>query len=189
MKVRRFADAAALAALFSVAACAPRAAGPSPVVVVGEPLDPMLAELRGRYDTGAEGQVRDSVAAPPERVHAAVVAAFRDLDIPADIVNPATGQVANTQFRAARELAGARLGRLLQCGETLTGPRADNDRVLLSVISKVTAAGAGSSFVETRVVAGATDVGGTGGRFACRSTGELERRLHDAVRRAAGAGA
>ncbi len=152
--------------------------------VIREPQDPMLAELRGRPANIGGSVVRDSIGAPPARVHAALVDAFRQLGIPTEIVNPDIGQVANTQFRPGRELAGTRLSRFLLCGETLTGPRADNDRVLMAVVSDVKPLGAGSSRIETRAFAIAIDVTGTGGRTACSSTGELEQRLHQAARAA-----
>jgi hypothetical protein len=176
------------AGLALVAACTSRPADPN-TIVVREPYDALLADLRGRQADTGEGVVRDSIAATPGRVHAALVTAFREAGIPQEIVNPATGQVANTQFRAGRDLAGTRLGRLLRCGETLTGSRADIDRVAMAVVSTVKPLSAGASSLETRVIGLATDTGGTGGRSVCYSTGELEQRLHDAVRKALAAGA
>lgn len=170
-----------LAIVVSVVACTSRAAGPAPVIVY-EPRDALLTDLRGRFAATDEGAVRDSIAAPPQQVHRALVVAFQELGIPVEIGEPWTGQVANTQFRVSRELAKTRVSRFLSCGETITGPRADSDRVLMAVVSTVTALGASRSRVETRVIAVATDTGGTGGRVACRSTGELEQRLHRAAR-------
>ena len=174
------------AALVGVSACASRTADPG-TIVVREPYDGLLAELRGRQAESGEGVTRDSIAAPVDRVHAALVTAYRDAGIPVEIENAATGQVANTQFRVGRELARARLGRLLRCGETLTGSRADTDRISMAVVSTVKPLGAGASSVETRVIAVATDTGGTGGRSVCYSTGELEQWLHQAVKQALGA--
>jgi hypothetical protein len=176
-------------ALVGVSACASGGTSSGTVVAVTEPPDPVLSDLRARQAAAAEGAVRDSIAAPPDRVRAAVVGAFRELGIPTEIVSHSTGQVANRQFPVGRELAGTRLSRLLQCGQTLTGPRADIDRVLMSVVSDVRPLGAGSSSVTTRVIGVAIDAGGSGHRSACSSTGELERRLHQAVRKAAAPGA
>jgi hypothetical protein len=173
----------ALALLVAVSACTSRASAPGSIVVV-EPRDPVLSDLRGRQAATGEGAVRDSIAAPPDRAFAALVNAFRDLGIPTEIIRHSTRQVSNTQFGVGRELAGTRLSQLLRCGETLTGPRADIDRVLMSVVSQVRPLGAGSSSVATHVIGVATDAGGTGRRSACSSTGELERRLHDAVKKA-----
>jgi len=175
-------------ALVAASACASRSTEGAQIIVK-EPYDALLANLRGRQADDEHAVVRDSIAAPAERVHAALVTAFRDAGIPEEIVNPATGQVANTQFRAGRELAGVRLGRVLKCGETLTGARADTDRVTMAVVSTVKRLGGGTTAIETRVIGVATDTGGTGGRTVCYSTGELERRLHDAVRKALAGGA
>jgi hypothetical protein len=172
-------------ALLSTIACASRTAGPAPVIV-NEPRDALLTELRGRVTTAGEAIVRDSIAATPAQVHRALVVAFGELGIPVEVGDPATGQVANTQFRVSRQLAGERLSRFLSCGETLTGPRADTDRVLMALVSTVKPVGDGASRVESRVVAVASDVGGTGGKLACTSTGELEQRIHKEVRRALG---
>jgi hypothetical protein len=177
-------DSLPLLALLGVMACASGASRPTPVIVA-EPRDALLSDLRGRQASSGEGVVRDSIAASPAQVHQALVEAFKELGIPTEIADPATGQVANTQFRVGRSLAGARLSLFLSCGETLTGPRADSDRVVMAVVSTVAPAGAASR-VETRVVGVATDTGGTGGRLACNSTGELEARLHRAVKRMVG---
>jgi hypothetical protein len=183
--LRRFGYAGV--ALVAASGCATR--GDPDTIVVREPYDAVLADLLGRQAETDAGLVRDSIAAPAERVRAALVTAFRDAGIPVEIENAATGQVANPQFRAGRQLAGTRLSQLLRCGETLTGSRADTDRVVMAVVSSVKPLGAGASLVETRVIALATDTSGTGGRSVCYSTGELERRLHDAVRKATQAGA
>lgn len=167
--------------LLGAVACASSASRPAPVLVT-EPRDALLSELRGRQASSAEGAVRDSISGSPAHVHRALVEAFKELGIPIELADPAVGQVANTQFRVGRTLAGSRLSLFLSCGETLTGPRADSDRVVMSVVSTVTPAGS-ASLVETRVVGVATDTGGTGGRLACSSTGELEARLHRAVKR------
>jgi hypothetical protein len=173
--------------LLASPACAsrPDPATRSPVVVVFDEREARLSAALGRHVSVDDRPVPDSLPAPPDRAHKALVAAYSSLGVPDVIVNPGAGLVAIAEHRVRGSLAGQRPSRFISCGTTLTGPRADEDLVVLTAVSRVAAAGSGS-VVETRVVATSTDSRGTGARQACTSTGQLEIRLHQAARAALG---
>jgi hypothetical protein len=123
---------------------------------------------------------------PRVQVYRELIAAYAKLGIPAELVNPSTGLVAVTEKRVSAMLAGERLSRFLSCGEMMTGPRADQDRIMLSVISYAKPVGMSDSRIETRIVATAFDVSGTSSRQPCTTTGQLEARLHKMVKEGVG---
>jgi hypothetical protein len=127
-----------------------------------------------------------SLEVPKVQVHRELIAAYAKLGIPAELVNPSTGLVAVTEKRVSNALAGEPLSRFLSCGETMTGARANQDRIVLSVVSYAKPVGMSGSGIDTRIVATAIDVTGTGGRQPCTTTGELEARLHKMVKAAVG---
>jgi hypothetical protein len=182
--------AAAVAALVTVAACGSRsgsgaARAPAPIVVTDE-RDAALSAALGERIISDDPTVGEWIAAPSGQVYQALVAVYSELGIPATVVNPSTGLVASVDRRVVGRLSGTNLSRYLSCGTTMTGPRADQDRVVLSVVSRVKPEGADKSRVETRVVATATGTSGTSDRLPCTTTGELEARVHNGVKAALG---
>jgi hypothetical protein len=178
--------AAALAALVTVAACRSQggsgaARAPAPIVVTDE-RDAALSAALGERVISDDPTVGEPIAAPSAQVYQALIAVYSELGIPATVVNPSTGVVASVHRRAFGRLGGTNLSRFLSCGESMTGPRADQDRIVLSVVSRVKPNGADKSRVETRVVATATGTGGTSDRMPCTTTGELEMRIHRAAK-------
>lgn len=173
------------AACSSAPAPASGAAEPAPIVINDE-REARLSAALGQHVPVDNLPAIDSLPAPLQSAHRALVAAYAELGIPATIVDPAGTLVAVTEFRVRGEIARTRASRFLSCGATLTGARADEDRVLLSVVSRLTPSGSSSTRIETRVVATATDTRGTGSRQACTTTGELEARLLRGARKALG---
>jgi hypothetical protein len=153
----------------------------APIVVTDERAAALSAALGERVISDDVGVVA-SLAAAPDKVHQALVVAYTDLGVPATIVNPSDGLVAAIDRLALRRLGQTALSRYLSCGETITGSRADQDRIVLSVVSRAKPDGPGRTRVETRVVAMATDVSGTATRIPCTTTGQLEARLHSAAK-------
>jgi hypothetical protein len=176
------------ATLAGTAACASRRAPDArpPVIVVLDEREGRLSAALGRHVTVDDRPIADSLAAAPDRAHRALVAAYSGLGIPDVIANPTTGLVAIAEHRVRGTFARERPSRFLSCGTTLTGPRADEDLVLLTVVSRLRPAGPAASIVETRVVATSTDTRGTGARQPCTTTGQLEARLHQAAKEALG---
>jgi hypothetical protein len=158
---------------------------PGPKVISDE-REAALSAALGQRVMADDMTASESFAAQRVQTYRELIAAYAKLGIPAELVNPTTGLVAVTERRVSSSLAGEPLSRFLSCGETMTGARANQDRIVLSVISYAKPVGTSESRVETRVVAVATDVSGTGGRQPCTTTGELETRLHKMVKAAVG---
>jgi hypothetical protein len=182
--------AATVVACITVAGCSSggggtRASAPAPIVVT-DGREAMLSAAFGERVSAQDQVTYESVEAPPDKVYQALIVAYSELGVPATVINPAQGLVAAIKRRAFARLGNVALSRYLSCGSSMTGPRADQDRIELSVISWARPDGVGKSRVETRFVANATDSGGTSTRMPCTSTGELESQLHKAAKQALG---
>ncbi len=117
-----------------------------------------------------------TVNAAPSVMLAALSDAYTDLAIEVKLRNSATGEVGNRNFTKMYRLAGAPLSAYVGCGLTTTGAAADNYRVTMSLVSRVTPSGSGST-VETRLTAYAEDMSSSKGTIACLTLGTLEERL------------
>lgn len=172
-----------------LAGCSPgggaKSSTPAPIVVNDE-RDAVLSAAMGERVISNDQAIYESVAAPPDRVYQALIVAYSDLGVPATIINPRDGLVAALNRRAFNRLGNERLSRYVSCGDSMTGPRADQDRIVLSVISWAKPDGSGNTRIESRIVGNATDSGGTGIRMPCTTTGELESRIHKAAKAALG---
>jgi hypothetical protein len=158
---------------------------PDPIVVTDE-RDAALSAALGERVISNDQSIYERVAAPPDKVYQALIVAYSELGVPATIINPKEGLVAALDRRAFSKLGTERLSRYVSCGDSMTGPRADQDRIVLSVVSWAKADGTGNTRIESRIVGNATDSGATGMRMPCTSTGELESRLHKAAKAALG---
>jgi hypothetical protein len=173
-------------ALMAAACASGGSAGtPGPKVITDE-REAALSSALGQRVTADDMTSSESLTAPRAQAYRELIAAYAKLGIPAELINPSTGLVAVTERRVSSALAGEPLSRFLSCGETMTGARANQDRIVLSVVSYAKPVGMSGSRIETRVVATASDVSGTGGRQPCTTTGELEARLHKMVKAAVG---
>jgi hypothetical protein len=103
--------------------------------------------------------------------------AYEELGIPVKVADPISGQVGNNFFVKNWRLGNQSLSHYLLCGNTSTGPVADNYKITMSVLSVVSANGTGSK-VNTIVQARADDAAGSSGSIQCQTTGLLETDLH-----------
>jgi hypothetical protein len=127
-----------------------------------------------------------TVNASPAATLAALAAAYSDLEIEVKLRDSRTGEVGNRNFAKMYRLAGHPLSAFVGCGWTTVGPAADNYRVTMSLVSRVTPNGSGSN-VETRLTAYAEDISSSKGTVACETRGTLEMRLHElAIKQAGG---
>ena len=124
----------------------------------------------------------------PARTYAAVLSAFTDLKIPAEVRDSGAGRVESNVFYRRGDLAGRQISTYLSCGEGITGPYADNYRVYMVAMVTVAPKGDHGSTIRTIFLAGAVAVAeGARQPMACESTGRLEIRIHKlVVQRAAG---
>jgi hypothetical protein len=118
----------------------------------------------------------------PGRTYAAVLAAFANLKIPAEVQDSAAGRVESNVFYRRGDLGGKQLSTYLSCGDGMTGPYADSYRVYMVAITTVTPKAENASTIRTIFLAGAVAVAeGARQPMACESTGRLEIRLHRLV--------
>ena len=124
----------------------------------------------------------------PGRTYAAVLSAFNELKIPAEIRDSAEGRVESNVFYRRGDLAGKQISTYLSCGDGITGPYADSYRVYMIAMVTVAPKGETGSTIRTIFLAGAVAVAeGARQPMACESTGRMEIRLHKLVlKKAAG---
>lgn len=174
-------------ALYATFGCASGGtSGSASPTVVNDPQGVLTSDARGRQITvNAGGVVTDSLATSPDSAFRAIVAAYSELGIATPLLDMSARRVGDPRMTVSRALKGEPLSRFLSCGEGLTGPRANTDRIMMSVVSQVRVMASGSN-IETKVTAVAVDLGGRGGQAQCSSTGELEELLHRTARAALG---
>ena len=161
------------------ASCAAASRGPD----VSLPTERTVAvDDNNVYRTTVLPNSKAPVPAAPSRVFEAVKAVYEELGIPPGTHDPSTGRVGNTDFWKSRRLGNEALSNYLNCGESFTGPAANNYRIYISLISLVRPDGKGASELETAFSAQAQNMEGTSGdRIACGSTGRLEERIRKSV--------
>jgi hypothetical protein len=121
-----------------------------------------------------QGPVPEPV--PPDKMLAALRAAYADLGIEVKLWDPPHGQVGNKNFTKMYRMGGQPLSDYLGCGVTTTGEAADNYRLTLSLVSQV-APSAGGSTVMTTLTGYAEDMASSKGTISCGTRGILEGKL------------
>jgi hypothetical protein len=162
-----------LLSLAGTASCSP-----APRAEVGLPTERTVAvDDKNVYRTTVLPNAKAPIAAAPSRAFEAVKTVYGELGIPPGTNDPATGRFGNTDFWKTRRLGNEALSGYLNCGESFTGPIANNYR-----ISIVRPDGKGASELETAFSAQAQNMDGTSAdRIACGSTGRLEERIRKSV--------
>lgn len=124
-----------------------------------------------------------AVAAPADSAFAALRAIYKWAGVDVTLYKPETRDIGNLSFTKYNRLGGTLLHEYVSCGSTMTGPAADNYRVQMSLVSRVTPKETGSS-VETVLTARADDPGTSKGWLACQTTGALENKINHQLAKA-----
>lgn len=170
----------ALAALATLLAAPLAAQRTRTVVVVPGQLTTIVTDTMGTlydvpYSTG--------------RTYSALLSAFADLKLPAEVKDSAAGRVETNVFYRRGDLGGRQISTYLNCGDGVSGPYADEDRVYMIAMVTIAPKGPTGSTIRTVFLAGAVAVAeGARPTMDCRSTGRLELRLHKLVMQKAAAG-
>ena len=161
------------------AACASSPGSPN----LGMPTERTVAvDDNAVYRTTVLPNSKVAMPAAPGRVFEAVKAVLEEIGVPPGTHDPSTGRIGNTDFWKQRRLGSEALSTYLSCGDSFTGPVANNYRVYLSVLAVVRPDGKGASELETAFSAQAQNMeGSSGDRIACGSTGRLEERIRKGV--------
>jgi hypothetical protein len=174
--MRRFQLAVLLA---GATACA----SSSSSTTLGAPTERTVAvDDQNVYRTTVPPNAKAPIPAPPGRVFEALKAVYEELGVPPGTSDPSTGRFGNTDFWKTRRLGDQPMSTYLSCGESFTGPAANNYRIYISLVSIVRPDGKGGSEVETAFHAQAQNMEGTSAdRIPCGSTGRLEERIRKSL--------
>jgi len=112
----------------------------------------------------------------------ALPAVLDSLGVRATLIDPAQHTIGVEQIKIRVRLGTTPLSRYLDCGQTQIGPNADSYEVLLTVRSSVTALETGSQ-LGTLVDAIARPISFRQNYSSCSTTGLLESRIADAIKR------
>jgi len=104
------------------------------------------------------------------------------LGVKVTMIDPVQHLIGVEQMKIRVRLGTTPLSRYLDCGQTQIGPNADSYEVLLTVRSNVTATPAGSQ-LGTFVDAMARPISFRQNYSSCSTTGLLESRIADAVKK------
>lgn len=163
--------------LAALAACAPSGTGPTrPPAGPGPSIVETDSGITFRLQDDTQG-VERVVAAPVDRVRAALPEVYAQLGITGAGTDPANGVFGSPKVTAAR-LDGERTSVYVRCGNDGAGPSAGMGyRIQLSVLTSLAEEGSRTR-VTTRVGGFGSPVGGSGsGAVLCVSNGRLEARL------------
>ena len=123
------------------------------------------------------------LAASPGGAWAQVPAAYADLGIPLTFSQSENMMAGNQGLNLRRQLAGVGLRNYLLCGDNGSGPNADSYLISMNIATQIQKADDGTSKVATVMDATATSMTNGTNPIHCSSTGELEKRLNEAVAR------
>jgi len=109
--------------------------------------------------------------------------AYDSLSIPRTWVEPKQFLVSSQGFKVRARLGKTPLSRYIDCGSTQIGANADSYDVFMTVTSRLTANGAGST-LSTTVEAASRPLSFSQDYSRCSSRGELEKRIGAIVKAA-----
>ena len=139
------------------------------------------------HTQSSTGPVASSIHAPFSAVWAALPDAYNSLEIELTVIDPPSGTIGNRSFIRTRSLGGKRLSAYFDCGSSMTGMRADEGRMVVSVVSRATAGADGQTSLATTVSGVVqTNEGASAQAIPCASSGALEETIRSAVARRTG---
>ncbi|HEX2717783.1 MAG TPA: hypothetical protein VHM67_08870 [Gemmatimonadaceae bacterium] len=168
-------------ALAALVACARPVPNPAPAS--GERIvasDQNGASIRS---TNTAGPISIEVQATPVAAYRALVSVYTQLGFAPETMDEASLRVAKTNLVVRRLLAGQRASAYFDCGQTLTGARADEGRLTVDIASQATSTGSGAVVATVVSAVVRSNDGAASSPTSCISTGLLEARIHDAVKR------
>ena len=182
-----------LLASFTLAACAPASepeTAASPVTAGTRRIEGARGEQGASIEQrGPDGTVVKKLVAPPTAVWDALVAALGARKVTPTIFDRAVGRAGDTSLVLLYRWNGQPLSRYLSCGSTMTGPKADQERVRAILLAQLTQLRADTVAIAVHFSGGSYPVasGNSGVPSQCTSTGRAEQELiDDVVQRAAG---
>ena len=145
--------------------------GGAKITSIGDPEDVAF--------TPSGGTSAAALEFPAQRVWSLLPSVYSVLSIPIVAIDSTRQSVSGT-ITARRTYRDQPVSNLLDCGSSLAGPNADNNRVTIRLTSQVDATGTGTSRLRTSVDASGTSSAGATTR--CWSTGTLELQILNRLR-------
>ena len=162
----------------------------SPVVGATRATETMRAAGAMSYDRRADdGTMVAKVVVPAPLVWTALLDAMTARNVTPTLFDRAAGRMGDTALVMMRRWNGESISRILTCGTTMTGPRADEERIRAVLLAQMTRLKADTVAVAVHFSGVATNVAGAGGSSQCSTTGRVEADLlDDVIRRVGGYG-
>lgn len=105
------------------------------------------------------------------------------LGIPVTLENPAAHQIGNRDFWKSRSVGPLRMADVVDCGNGITGRKADTYRIYMSLTTVVEGDGQGGARLHTTLIPFGQDIaGGSADRIPCGTTGVLESVVNESIR-------
>jgi hypothetical protein len=135
------------------------------------------------FRRGDDGTMVAKVLAPAPAVWEAMVAAMTLRHVTPTIFDRPAGRVGDTSMVLLRKWNGHQLSHYFNCGSTITGPRADEERIRAVLLAQLTRMTGDTIAVAVHFSGGATPInsGSSGTPAQCTSTGRGESELLDEV--------
>ena len=134
---------------------------------------------------GAPARAPDTLATTDARIFATLPAVFGELAVPVSVVDTTVMVLGALRVPVRRPIAGQRLSLLLECGMGNYGPNAERYSVQLTLLAAVRAVDAAHAEVLIRVDGNASP-NGLSTTVHCSSTGRLEERFNEILRKQLG---
>lgn len=187
----RLMPAAVPFAAMVMASCAP-ASEPETAASPVEAVTRSSETIRGQYGDaynrrGDDGTVVAKVVAPAPAVWEALLATMVKRQVTPSVFDRPTGRMGDTALVMLRRWNGQHVSYYFNCGSSMTGPRADDDRVKAVLLAQLTRLKADTIGIAVHLSAMATSISGTSSTPAqCMSTGRGEAEILDEVIRSVG---
>ena len=175
-----------LAPLAPLAAALVACARPNPSVSSPTPAERVVAADQNGASintTNNGGPLAVELTMTPAAAYRALVNVYTQLGFAPETMDETSLRVAKTNFVARRLIAGERASTYFDCGQSLTGSRADEGRLTVSIASQAAASSSGATVATVVSAVVRSNDGASSSAVGCLSTGRLEARIHDAVRR------
>jgi hypothetical protein len=124
-----------------------------------------------------------TMRASVDDVWAALRATYEELGIPVTTLDLPTRTLGNGELKVRRRLGTTPLTTYIDCGDTQGGRSAETYEVMLSIYSQIQSAGPNTNRVRSSFQAMARPVSISSDYRRCQSTGALEKRFGELLRK------
>jgi hypothetical protein len=185
---QRTSGSLALAGMMLLAACAPANKEDqvaSPVAGITRQAELPRGETGGTlFDRHTDDHtVVAKYVAPVPAIWDAIMATFNDKKVSLTLVDRPAGRMGDTSMKLIRSWAGQPMSTYLNCGNTMTGPRANDERIYAVLLAQMSRLRADTVAVAMHFSAYSQPIasGNTSSTGACSSTGKAEEEFLRAV--------